>query len=206
MNLKDFEAWRREEGYWVGEYTFLGADGNPNVSAGWPYRYDNYMGFIHVALDGPHLSQRNVFLYPPQLYEDCTGAIDAEGKPTDVVGYGICGVNGNEKVFSADQSASDCDGGLQGPFQYGTFTLHTESHLLGDDTVIYQVRSAAGGPLFQNQLTTLPGDGTRVRTAQGFNALAPPGTPPWSYASFYRERRVSREEFLATLYETRARY
>ena len=29
IDLMDFEAWKREEGYWIGEYTFLGADGDP---------------------------------------------------------------------------------------------------------------------------------------------------------------------------------
>ena len=37
VNLLDFVPWQREEGWWVGEYTFLGADGDPNVSASWPY-------------------------------------------------------------------------------------------------------------------------------------------------------------------------
>ena len=41
VNLLDFEAWQREEGYWIGEYTFLGADGAPFVSGSWPYRYDD---------------------------------------------------------------------------------------------------------------------------------------------------------------------
>jgi hypothetical protein len=65
VDLMDFETWKREEGYWVGEYTFLGADGDPYESSTWPYPYDHYMGFIHLAIDGPNLSQRNVFLYPP---------------------------------------------------------------------------------------------------------------------------------------------
>ena len=65
IDLMDFEAWKREEGYWIGEYTFLGADGDPYESSTWPYPYDHYMGFIHLAIDGPNLSQRNVFLYPP---------------------------------------------------------------------------------------------------------------------------------------------
>ena len=38
LDLRDFEAWNREAGWWVGEYTLLGADGNPSVSQSWPYR------------------------------------------------------------------------------------------------------------------------------------------------------------------------
>jgi hypothetical protein len=206
VNLLDFEAWQREEGYWIGEYTFLGADGAPFVSGGWPYRYDDYRGFIHLEVDGSSISQRNVFLYPAQYEEDCTQEVDEMGVPLDVVGTGMCGVNGNEKTFSADQQASDCDGNLAGPFVQGPFTLATETRLLGDDSVLYQVRLFDQGPLVQNQLTTLPGDGTRVRTAQGFAPFLPPGLPTWSYSSYYRERKVSRDEFYAALAETREEY
>jgi hypothetical protein len=205
-NLADYEVWRREEGYWIGEYTFLGADGNPFVSSGWNYPYDQYKGFIHLEIDGPNLRQRNVFLYGPQDSEDCTGELDEDGNPTDVVGDGACGINGNEKIFSADQQTADCAGGLAGPYVQGPYTLHTETQILGDDAVVYQVRLFPGGPLLQNQLTSLPGDDTRVRTAQGFNPFLPEGLPTWSYASFYRERKVSREEFYATLDATRADY
>ena len=40
-------------------------------------------------------------------------------------GDGVCGVNGNEKVFGADQEASDCEGNLAGPYTQGGFTLDT---------------------------------------------------------------------------------
>ncbi len=206
VNLLDFEAWRREEGYWIGEYTFLGADGAPFVSSNWPYRYDSYRGFIHLEVEGPSIRQRNVFLYPPSAEEDCTGEVDEMGVPLDVVGEGTCGETGNEKIFSADQDASDCDGNLAGPFFQGGFELATDTQLIGDDSVLYQVRLFEGGPLLQNQLTTLPGDDTRVRTAQGFAPFLPPGLPTWSYASYYRERKVSREEFYAALAETREEY
>jgi len=105
VNLSDFEAWKREEGFWVGEYTLLGGDGDPSESDKWPYRYDHYMGFIHLALDGPKLSQRNVFLYPPQHSDKCTadGPLGDSPDLPDVLGEGECGVNGNEKIFSADQ-------------------------------------------------------------------------------------------------------
>ena len=55
---------------------------------------------------------------------------------------------------------------------------------MGDDTGLYRVRMPDGS-LMQNQLTSLPGNDTRVRTAQGFYM----GNP--TYASYYRERRVT---------------
>ena len=196
-NLADYEVWRREEGYWYGEYecgvdvqvlrvaamasrrsdaanarlnstprryTFLGAEGDPYVSSSWNYPYDHYYGFIHIELDGNSLKQRNVFIYPPQTTEKCEADDSTEGD-------GVCGTNGNEKIFGADQSASDCDGNLAGPYTQGGFTLDTTTRVIGDDTVIYSVKipDSMGGGINQNQLTTLPGNGVRVRTAQGFS-------------------------------------
>ncbi|KJF94079.1 hypothetical protein [Photobacterium angustum] len=192
VNLLDFVPWQREEGWWVGEYTFLGADGDPNVSASWPYRYDHYRGFIHLEVIGNSIKQRNVFLYPAKNSSECDSV-------EDVVGSGICGDNGNEKVFSADQSASDCDGNLSGPFEAFGMTLSTTTTLIGDDTVLYQVR-LPDGSFTQNQLTTLPPNDTRVRTAQGFFMGAS------TYASYYRERKVTKEEFVQLLEETRQEY
>ena len=44
--LDQFPQWRDEVGYWLGDLSFYGADGTPNKSADWNYRYDNYKGFI----------------------------------------------------------------------------------------------------------------------------------------------------------------
>lgn len=190
FELLDFEPWRREQGYWIGEYTFLGADGDPYTSASWPYPYDHYQGFLRIDLDGGSLSQRNVFIYPPQEPDQC-------GVEGDVVGTGTCSVNGNEKIFSADQTATDCSGSLSGPYSIGPFVVDTSTRIIGEDTVLYQVRLFEDGPLIQNQLTSLPGNDTRIRTAQGLNS----GNA--SYASFYRERRVLRDEFYAELAASR---
>jgi len=116
-----------------------------------------------------------------------------------VIGAGRCGVNGNEKIFAADQYASDCSGNLGGPYPYGMFTLDTYTTVLGKDTVVYQVKYRAinittpffkfvvsAGAFNQNQITTLPGNGKRVRTAQSFN---PDQTP--QAASYYRETKVA---------------
>lgn len=199
LKLSSLEVWRREQGWWVGNYTFLGADGAPFVSSVWPYDYAQYRGFIHIELKGPCLQQRNVFVYPPLPKGDCTS-------PDNVKGEGKCGVNGNERVFEAEQNAVDCNGNLAGPF--GTppnaFDTETTVTLGNDDTVLYQVRlpKAAGGALFQNQLTTLGPDGTRLRTAQGII----PGTGRPTSLSFFREQRVSKQEWMKQLAETRAKF
>lgn len=199
LKLSTLEVWKREAGWWVGNYTFLGADGSPFTSTGWPYTYGQYRGFIHIELKGPCLQQRNVFVYPPLAKSECLG-------PENIVGEGICGVNGNEKVFEADQNAVDCDGNLAGPFGEPPNSFDTETTVtLGQsDTVLYQVRlpEAAGGGLFQNQLTTVGADGTRVRTAQGLI----PGTGRATSVSFFRERRVSKQEWMRQLADARVRF
>jgi hypothetical protein len=199
VDLLEFEAWQRENGYWVGEYSFYGPDGAPNESTSWPYRYDAYRGFIHLSVEGNCIRQRNVFLYPPQFPEQCTGAED------EVKGNGTCGVNGNEKIYSADQCASDCFGGLAGLFVTPFGNADTSTTILGEDRVLYQVNFASApfeGNLMQSQLTTLPGNETRVRTAQGFNVV----TSESSYASYYRETKFSSEQFFEQLEATRAAY
>jgi len=118
-------------------------------------------------------------------------------------------VNGNEKIFSAQQSAVDCNGNLAGPYPYGSFEVPTTTTIIGDDTVLYQVRfpDQLGGGLVQNQLTSLPGHDLRVRTAQlfgveSFQTMVPTSTG----ASYYRERRVSKEEWLRLLKQKRREY
>ena len=50
--LADFEQWKDETGYWIGEYSFYGPDGKPNVSTSWPYPYQSYKGFITGNVEG----------------------------------------------------------------------------------------------------------------------------------------------------------
>ena len=141
-------------------------------------------------------------MYPPQSDPDkCNG----EGT---VVGDGVCGVNGNSRIFEADQQASTCSnndelaGDIEGIFD-GLFFTKTE--LVGrDNALLYQVYFPLEDPaedlLQQSQLTTLETDmttgrGIRVRTAQLFNL----GTQKPDGASFYRERQVTKEEFYQEL-------
>mmetsp|Transcript_34824 Transcript_34824/g.59163 ORF Transcript_34824/g.59163 Transcript_34824/m.59163 type:complete len:123 (-) Transcript_34824:124-492(-) len=73
------------------------------------------------------------------------------------------------------------------------------------NAVLYQVYYQ--GKLFQNQITTLSGNGRRTRSAHQFAPF--PGVPnpevPTA-CSFYRERRVSREEFYNALESTLREY
>jgi len=201
--LEDFEVWRREEGFWYGEYAFSGADGDPYAEANWNYGYGHYAGFIHLELDGNKLRQRSVFVYPPQDAELCE-------EDASVVGEGICGRNGNEDVFSVDHAASDCNGNLAANIEMGEMSVETTSKIIGADTVVYTVqlpdRPGAvhgyfGAGFHQRQLTTLPGNDVRVRTVQRFFS---DGTP--SYASFYRETKLDKAEWVAKLKEYRAAY
>eukprot|EP00977_Amphora_coffeiformis_P028719 scaffold36700_cov176-Amphora_coffeaeformis.AAC.1 len=212
--LDSFPQWQAEVGYWVGEYTSLhyhsfdppvsttaftvyGADGSPNQSANFNYRYDAYRGFITGNVQGLAYRQRNVFLYPPQFAEQCE-------VNDSVIGEGVCGINGNSKIFEADQVASvgTTDGSISGLFA-GLFD--TQTTLIGrDNALLYQV--FFGDVLFQSQLTTLTqgpdGVQRRTRSAQSFN----PGTAEPSNLSFFRERQVTKEEFYNLLEETLMEY
>ena len=234
INLLDAAQWQHEEGYWIGEYSLFGADGNPSTSNSWNYKYDHYKGFITGNVVNHKYRQRNVFLYPPQDSDICDSGTDS------VTGTGTCGVNGNGKVFEADQQAITCSmnpelfGDIEGP--YGSMT-YTYTQLVGqDNAVLYQVFLTKGAlnyyeaiilgnpygrcnlqtmdcgydsdRLMQSQLTTITvgADGTvrRVRTAQGFDAFANIGAP--SYASFYRETKVTEQEFWTAFNQTVSDY
>ena len=52
IDLSDYEQWKAEQGYWIGEYTFLQKDGTPNESATWHYPYQAYRGFITGQIEG----------------------------------------------------------------------------------------------------------------------------------------------------------
>jgi len=191
-DLTEFNQWDKEKGYWVGDLSFFGADGAPmNDQEYWNFPYDHYKGFIVGQVQNNHYQQRNIFFYPPQTQEKCEIFVETTDSEN-----GVCGVNGNIKMFFADQQGS-CEsqsGTIEGVFagsQYTWSSLHGQQ----DDSVLYEVYDniAGDGPVSQKQLTTLHtvnGVDHRTRTAQGFN---PDGTN--SYASFYRERKVSKEEF-----------
>lgn len=198
VDLTEFPQWQQERGYWIGEYTFLNADGQPYASPTWNYPYASYRGFITGEVAGSAYRQRNVFLYPPADEEACETNGDA------VVGTGVCGVNGNTKFFEADQSVTTCtDGGGSGTIEglYGGF-FNTKTTLIGDGTaLLYQVLFP-DGLMFQSQLTTLTedpatGDTHRTRSAQGFGLDGAS-----SYSSYYRERKVTETEFWEEFYNT----
>ncbi|KAK3289043.1 hypothetical protein CYMTET_3506 [Cymbomonas tetramitiformis] len=235
VNLLDFTQWQEEEGFWWGEYTFLDGAGDPyttgnatvcpddaeycdaqdKVDSGYPtwnFPYDHYWGFIRMKIVDNKLVQRNVFVYPPQDPSTCEQSKNATaGHPSNT--RGSCGINGNEKVFKADQTASDCMGNLAGPYGSGMTISDTTTTLIGNHSILYAVKTpdyaAMGVPSYsayselyiQNQLTTLPGNGIRVRTAQGFAF----GTQQPNSVSYYREYRVADEDaWLEKLQEVRS--
>ena len=209
-DLDEFPQWRAEVGYWIGEYTLLQGNGQYTQSPSWPYPYDAYKGFITGNIQGGAYRQRNVFFYPPQTAERCAeiqttnDALVAAGQPTLPLvfgpGAGVCGTNGNSLVFSADQSGCSNDGSIAGSFPFpGGFTVDTTTQLVGaDNALLYQV--FIDGFMTQSQLTTIHGmeNNMRTRTAQNFQfgTSAPAGT------SYYRERKVTKEEFYAALQQT----
>ena len=209
--LSESKQWQHEEGYWIGEYSMYNSDGEEYTTS-WNYPYDHYKGFITGNVKGNAYRQRNVFMYPPQKADKCDS-------PEDVQGTGACSVNGNMKVFEADQSTLICSlnpelkGDIEGP--YGSMA-YTYTELIGqNNSLLYQVWlnpiPAMGiheKMLMQSQLTTITESGGtvyRTRTAQGFNAFGPnAGTP--SYASYYREHKVSKEEFWRQFEQTKIDY
>jgi hypothetical protein len=150
---------------------------------------------IVTSLSSLSYRQRNVFLYPPQDTAVCEETDDA------VTGLGECGVNGNARIFSADQTAGDTDfdgsiSGTMGP------TITTETTLVGGETcLLYQV--FLNGDLFMSKLTTLTAGADaprRTGTAQSFTSGIP------TNVSFYRERRVTKEEFYKEMAATMTSY
>ena len=203
--LADYPQWQAEEGYWVGELSFYGSDGLPYVGFNWPYNYQTYKGFITGNTACNKYRQRNLFLYK---------ALDET-------------LDGSSKIFFADQEATTtCDGNIEGPFTQNGITLETKTTLVGDDNaVLYQVywpKLNITSPFFsvsceesinQSQLTTLTtlpdGTETRTRTAQGFYgdcSIFGPNRGKQQYSSFYRETRVTKDEFYAQLNATILEY
>ena len=210
--LQDLEAWKREEGYWYGKLTFLNEEGRYDYAAtnnplSGQFDYRDYYGFINLQVEDGELKQRNIFVRPPLDIEpfDINGDstvstdelhlfgfsspfgydIDTDSKtatPHDEEINAYQYNEGTEQTFTADQSATDGSGTLNGSY----FGIPTVTQTLGDKTIVYTVGTNETG-LFQNQLTTLPSRDNRVRTAQGFGGNQP------SYASFYREQKSARQ-------------
>mmetsp|Transcript_25327 Transcript_25327/g.50447 ORF Transcript_25327/g.50447 Transcript_25327/m.50447 type:complete len:409 (+) Transcript_25327:127-1353(+) len=216
--LSDFQQWRDESGFWVGNYDFYQSNGSPYTSPQWPFPYRQYRGFITGDTPGNEYRQRNVFVYRPLPIEECG---EYDGNITNMF-HGTCGMNGNIKLFEANQAVTNCsesaDGSISGPYQ-GVF--ETKSELIGnDDTVLYQVtlNKDAFGPgmppndcLFQSQLTTIThsNDGEQVyrtRSAQAFECVNPATYGQPKSLSFYRERKVDQEELITEMEATIAEF
>lgn len=134
--------------------------------------------------------QRNVFVYPPQAQSVCNSYSVGE---TSTLGSGTCGINGNTKIFEADQRSTTCDGGNIEGVWAGMFP--TKTTLIGDNALLYQVYYNEA--LVQSQLTTITEDASgkmyRTRSAQGFDPMSQRSNS----MSYYRERKVSKDVFYA---------
>lgn len=212
--LNDFQQWKDETGYWIGDYDFYQSNGEPYKSSQWPFPYRQYRGFITGNVVGNKYRQRNVFVYRPLPVEECDGY---DSNITNTF-HGTCGTNGSTKLFEADQEVTNCgdstDGSISGPYK-GVFK--TETDLVGnDDAILYRVtlNKDALGPgfppkdcLLQNQLTTITrsSDGEQVyrsRSAQSFECFNPVTYGQPNSLSFYRERKVDQEEFVTEMKAT----
>lgn len=161
------------------------------------YPYSSYKGFITGNVEGNAYRQRNVFMYPPSTEKDCRKR--QSRNQSTIVGQGTCGINGNSLVFSADQNATTCNDNASLEGLYWGF-IPTTTRLVGDNALLYQVfypLPDGSASLIQSQLTTLTTGSLRTRTAQSFNQVGEATS-----ASFYRERKVSKDEFFKELNNT----
>ena len=133
-----------------------------------------------------------MFLYPPQTQSVCDAYSTGD---TRVLGTGQCGVNGNTKLYEADQSCTTCDNGNIEGLYSGMFP--TKTSLIGDSALLYQVWY--NDAVVQSQLTTITSDSSgqmyRTRSAQGFD----PMTQQSNSMSYYREKKVSKAIFYEEL-------
>jgi hypothetical protein len=185
LNLLDFEVWKREKGYWFGEYTFLNSNGNVNYEASddptsGQYNYKKYYGFINLQIKGNELRQKNIFIRPP---------LDLESK--DLNSDGVVSIDELDKFgfTSTYDYLIDLDNKIATPvidneevdikpFNYNEGT---------EKTFIAEQSASDENMIYQNQLTTLPNNTTRIRTAQGFyNGFS-------TYVSYYREIKIEDE-------------
>ena len=210
--LADYQQWQDEEGYWVGEYSFYGPDGLPNNSTSWPYNYQTYMGFITGNTACNKYRQRNLFLYQAwdKTLEGNSRIFFADQEATTTCDGNI---EGPYSLFGIDFETETTLIGRDNAVLYQVYHPTASGTLnIGGQDVPFTCEES----IFQSQLTTLNTlpDGTkqRTRTAQGFyadcsyNNLANFGGADnrgkQQFASFYRETRVTKDEFYAKLNET----
>ena len=143
----------------------------------------------------PSYNQRNIFMYPPSTKCNIDNSTHVDGD--------VCGVNGGIKKFEASQTTEFCDplqgGRISGP--YGESTTITS--LIGDNILLYQIWDQ--GKLTQSQMTTITHSDTshyRTRTAQ----LIWSDSGTLRTFSFYREKRVSRDDFWVDATRVRIAY
>ena len=214
--LADYQQWQDEEGYWVGEYSFYGSDGLPNNSTSWPYNYQTYRGFITGNTACNKYRQRNLFLYKAwnEALEGSSRIFFADQEATTTCDGNI---EGPYSLFGIDFETETTLIGRDNAVLYQVYHPTASGTLnIGGQDVPFTCEES----IFQSQLTTLntrpDGVKQRTRTAQGFyadcsyNNLANFGGADnrgkQQYASFYRETKVTKDEFYAQLNATVVEY
>eukprot|EP00986_Skeletonema_menzelii_P008857 scaffold3858_cov153-Skeletonema_menzelii.AAC.4 len=182
--LADYAQWVAEKGYWIGEYSFYGSDGQPNVSPSWPYPYN--------------ASTETCGSANPNVIGNGTCGTN---------GNSLVFFADQEATTCSDNP--ELAGDVNGPFQSAYGTLNTTTELVGaENSLLYQIFVPGFENPLQSQLTTLTkSQGSeefdiRTRTAQGFNVA----TGEQTSASFYRERKVSKVDFYTELSNTIEEY
>lgn len=123
-------------GFWVGNVSMLNAAERTFFewpSSQWNYSPRDYRLFIHawISEDGRTYEEDGVYLYPPQNEEKCS----ASGYETQ--GTGVCGVNGNEKIYTNNPMVlSSCQGTLSHNFVRGNMTVTVELEIVDDTTAV----------------------------------------------------------------------
>jgi len=197
QDLLDFEYYANQDGYWCGDATTLGSDGNPFQINAFPHPYANYKIFIQVKVEGPELKTKTLVIYPRESFERCL-EIEEAGFPTSLVPGGRCGVNGAGKVYVGNEVASDCKGGLVGVFPLGQLQFFAESKLLSERIQVYRQETEEGGALILDDVSTLQDDAW-VLTGQLWNPRQAPGLPQLEGNFFDRMHKCSKREFFGQI-------
>lgn len=216
--LLDLPVWRRESGLWWGNYSFLGPDGvaipptpfnasNP-ASPGFPYRYDQYTGFINITIVGDRFYQHNYFLYPAPPADFCARWANSTVK--NVIGNGTCGITGYERpyeAFGSQYKDTPCMIGTRGAGSFGNWTTYTI--MLDAQSLVYTtITSPPESIMYARQINSIPdaNGSLRYRSQMSFDISAG-ASGRKTTISDYRELKVaSADEWIALIKKYRELY
>lgn len=150
----DQEVWKREEGYWFGELTFINSQGKYDYNASndptaGQYDYRNYYGFINLQVSEDALEQRNVFVRPSleisKFDNDGDSLISQQELDlygfTSIYDYQLSVVNGRPTAtpLKDGELAVDREGVQIAPYDYtkGTEATFTASQTVDPETGLF---------------------------------------------------------------------